>query len=259
MIEEIKIDRLEELIHEMMIKIRNTYPTNSAEGNPIEIENAAAAPLVKCVTAITGSQSGTGTPSLTNLRPLTAFSAGEIEVSDEDEHSTTYATTFPYAIYQGTEDLVNKSVTAEWRMLEFDGSDDENWYYNENNQLVYINVPNGIVVDNESQLQVFTKNNMFRDSSWAARSSSGSLGMFYGQSSIFVKFADITSVDDIRALLAVTPLQVAYQLASPATSTVTVSNAPISAVHGYNKIESNTGDMEVTYITEEFEPLVPTT
>jgi hypothetical protein len=47
-------------------------------GNPIEFSDGADAPLVKCVTAITGYQSGSGTPSPDNIRPIVAYTEGEI-------------------------------------------------------------------------------------------------------------------------------------------------------------------------------------
>lgn len=53
-----------------------------------------------------------------------------------------------------------------------------------------------------------------------------------------------------------TGAQVAYTLAEPLEIPVTVSNLPIKSLLGYNHIESTTGDMEMEYITEEYQPLV---
>ena len=53
-----------------------------------------------------------------------------------------------------------------------------------------------------------------------------------------------------------TGAQVAYKLATPTTSSVTPTNLPIKSLSGYTHIESSTGDMEVEYITERFQPLI---
>lgn len=53
-----------------------------------------------------------------------------------------------------------------------------------------------------------------------------------------------------------TGAQVAYTLAEPLEIPVTVSNLPIKSLSGYNHIESSTGEMEVEYITGEYQPLV---
>jgi hypothetical protein len=50
--------------------------------------------------------------------------------------------------------------------------------------------------------------------------------------------------------------QMVYPLATPTTSSVTPTNLPIKSLFGYNHIESTTGDMEIEYITEEFQPIV---
>ena len=49
-------------------------------GNPIEFTDGADAPLVKCVTQITGYQEGTGTPSPENVRPIHAYTENTISV-----------------------------------------------------------------------------------------------------------------------------------------------------------------------------------
>ena len=53
-----------------------------------------------------------------------------------------------------------------------------------------------------------------------------------------------------------TGAQVAYTLDEPLEIPVSISNTPIKSLSGYNHIESSTGDMDVEYITEEYQPLV---
>lgn len=53
-----------------------------------------------------------------------------------------------------------------------------------------------------------------------------------------------------------TGAQVAYTLDEPLEIPVAVSNLPIRTLSGYNRIESSTGEMEIEYITENYQPLV---
>lgn len=370
MIEEIKIDRLEELIQEMMKKIRDTYPTESREGNPIEIDNAAAAPLVKCITSITGSQDlhGYGKPwaggngknkynyetrvddyyirndgeirsavgscysalipvsgtvtfsghsadggvkriveydsngdflrlgnsieatsntdySITatvgentvsirisllmtdtnvqvesgstassyepyaNICPITAYTSGSVKVEDEDEHSTTYATTFSPSIYSGVEDLVNGSVTYYMSLLDLGSL---TWSYNSTNHFFQAEIPNVASVTYTEISKAISSH--YATGSVASVRDGNTTGIAVNGTG-YVYVHDDRYTDGATFKAAMDGVQFCYELATPSTALVTVSNVPISSVHGYNKIESSTGDMEVTYITEEFEAL----
>lgn len=358
MIEEIKIDRLEELIQEMMRKIRDTYPTESREGNPITFDNGAATPLVKCITQIQGSQSGSGTPSPDNVRPIVAYSEGKIDVYaknlwNEDytgisttviykqlkvgngsftlstdnpqvifgvdnlfirggyvtsgmtsiddgvhlnaprtvnsidgyvtvgfrfyngttspanshtqleagttpsayEHYTSkaYTTSYSPAIYKGNEDVISGKVTAEMVVIDLG---DLTW------SLVSGSVFTAEISDMVAGLTPTEWNS--RDviicSSYnkcdAAVLENGDIRARFDElskNSIAIKDERYTDADDFAA--AVDGVKLAYELATPTTTTETVSNAPVSSIHGFNTIVSSTGDIEVTYITEEFEPL----
>ena len=202
---------------------------------------------------VTGTEPG-------NITFTNCFIA-ESYISDSDYQyepytSTTHTTTYPSAIYRGSEDVVNGEVTSEWRFLEFDGSLDENWSYNNNNALWRITIPNAFIVTSQTQRNVYTVNNLFEDKGWADRNGNGTVGLFYGESQLYLKYAQITTEVDLRAFLSTNPLQVAYQLATPTTSSVTPTNLPIKSLSGYNHIESSTGDLDITYITEGYQEFV---
>ena len=307
MIDEIKIDRLEELIHEMMIKIRDTYPTNSAEGNPIEIENAAAAPLVKCVTAITGSQSGSGTPSAENIRPIVAYDNNSIyvvghNISDEDyepgyididtgedaRSNDTKRTKNYIKIKPNTRYCFVSSAVSNVRMIFYGadksyigkfGNNDPNpqvfttpnnayflRYYIGNNINAGVNYPSNVTTyepyNGTTYTTTFTSP-IYKGTvdvvTGKVTAEWGYIATYNGETLPGLWISDRDEYDPESS--PTEGAQVAYELASPTTITETLSNAPISSIHGYNHIESSTGDMEMTYITEEFEPLanVPTT
>jgi hypothetical protein len=346
MIEEIKIDRLEELIHEMMIKIRNTSVTNSAEGNPIEIENAAAAPLLNCVSAITGSQDlngydkpwvgGAGKNKLRYPYVNTSSTISGITFTDNGDGTLTangtaaakivfyiqtaasnfdppmgqYIFTKGFAYdndtdvsiileaYNGTSYIKrlakSSGADAVTCNIDYDGFDRIEIYLAINEGITVSNLlfkpmlrlatvsdatfapysnicpitafsTGSVKVEDEDE-QSTTYAATFTDPiyqgsiDYAAKKTTATWGYIASYDGETLPGRWISDRDEYApGTTPTTGAEVAYELESAAVETVTVSNAPVSAVHGYNKIESSTGDMEVTYITEDFEPLVPTT
>lgn len=336
--------------------------TKTATGNPIEFSDGANAPLVKCVTQITGYQSGSGTPSPDNIRPIVAYTENTISVGDiakssdytyidnvyidangqpqgnllykytpdyirvnpnttyifsitkndselvgvtlpmhddskefisrlivinpttttgemsaifttlEDCRyirfsvpktatnititgvSSTHATTFPSAIYRGSEDVVNGEVTSEMPVIDlgslnYSASADGYFYSTDflSDSKAYgaYDVCNALcsIGEKSSQANVSAKS---ADGIFAI--STGKQLMFYISS-----YAGKTGAE-IKTLL--TGQTLAYELATPTTTPVTPTNLPIKSLSGYNHIESTTGDMEVEYITQTYQPLV---
>jgi hypothetical protein len=121
---------------------------------------------------------------------------GSTPTAYEPYTSTTHTTTYPSAIYRGSEDVVNGEVTTEWSMIAS--------YAGET-------LPGEWISDRD-------------------------------------EYAPGTTPT--------TGAQVAYELATPTTSSVTPTNLPIRTLSGYNHIESSTGEMEIEYITKTYEPLV---
>lgn len=359
MVEEIKIDRLEELIHEMMIKIRNTSVTNSAEGNPIEIENAAAAPLLKCVSAITGSQNlhGYDKPWVggagENKLPLvlddikSANTSGTWSGSNYTESGVTYSvetdnggnvtgirvngtatasayfyvaknltfgtfdnsyivnggvngggdSTFAIQVYSDISGLfanvydrsdirlyMASNPSAQIKDVSItirNGYTANNLLFKPMIRLSTVTDPTYAPYSNICPITVFSTgsvevededeqsttyaatftNPIYQGSiDFVAKKTTATWGYIASYDGETLPGCWISDRDEYAAgTTPTTGAEVAYELASAAVETVTVSNAPVSAVHSYNKIESSTGDMEVTYITEDFEPLVPTT
>jgi len=235
--------------------------TKTATGNPIEIADAASAPIVKCVTEIQGYQEGSGTPSPDNIRPITAYTEGEIEVSDGDGNTTTHTTTYPSAIYRGSEDCVEGEVTEEWKKVVFDGSNDEQWYFSINagarsQNVAYITISD-IAKRQTPIANLFEglSNRSYNDlNPWQCASPSASGNETYVN--FVVDKTLITSLSDWRTWLSNNNLEFAYQLEKATTSSVTPTNLPIKSLSGYNHIESSTGEMEIEYITKTYEPLV---
>lgn len=355
--------------------------SKTVSGNPITFTDGAAAPLVKCVTAITGYQQGSGTPSPDNIRPIVAYTEGEIEVrgknilnpnsaisygsgsstysvsgnainvvtsgqysgivfdkelpngtysisfsfkfnnsgtasvaivdennttslwttgefsSDttrsgnftvthgiahirfyctrsnasgnvtisnlmlntgssaenyEEYRGTTHTTTYPSAIYRGSEDVVNGEVTTEivgetmqdltWA-VRYTGS--VNKTLSTNLTYDYKSSDYNFIAEELSYIQNVGGASVLSDPD------SHAVGI-YGYGAVAV-----TKVLYIVVPIDYTPNgMIVYSLVTPTTTPVTPTNLPIKSLSGYNHIESSTGDMEVEYITERFQPLI---
>lgn len=136
-----------------------------------------------------------GKSANTTFYPMLRVST-DTDPTYEPYTSTTHTTTYPSAIYRGSEDVVNGTVTTEWGMI----------------------------------------------ASYAGETLSGEW---------------ISDRDEYApGTTPTTGAQVAYELATPTTSSVTPTNLPIKSLFGYNHIESSTGDMEVEYITQGYQPIV---
>lgn len=321
MIEEIKIDQLEELIQEMMKKIRDAYPTESAEGNPIEIENAAAAPLVKCVTAITGYQSGTGTPSPDNVRPIVAYTDNTILVgsdmgynaSDFTPHSAGISKTVesdgilfsangsvtyqdiaigannslivPPGTYTIEVDVVSVSNTSAESMFglrkanysfitpTIDSSSvghksltvttEERTYISMSlngspSSQNAIKIKNFKIINVEQQSTTTFQNAIYRGSEDVVNGTvTTEWGMIDSYNGETLPGKWISDRDEYAP--GTTPTagaQVAYELETPSSASLAVSNSPIKSLAGYSHIESTTGEMEIEYVKKMFQGIV---
>jgi len=193
-----------------------------------------------------------------NICPITAYTEGEIEVSDGDGNTTTHTTTYPSAIYRGSEDVVNGEVTSEMPVIDLG---DLTWNYANNTFYAMApsdsykyktNVPSlcshynyiGTISNGTSDMQNVD------DASYALYFNTN-----YPTSRVlYVK--DTRYTDASTFTTAVTGVKLTYELVTPTTSSVTPTNLPIKSLSGYNHIESSTGDMEVEYITQTYQPLV---
>ena len=183
-----------------------------------------------------------------NICPISGHDSVKVTVSPTTDATdgTVYDITFPTeagTIYGGTLDVVRGTLMVTHGVKVLNGS--ETYYWSPNNALAQIAVPNGIVTDAVTQFNVYTKNSVFQDKSWAARATvDGTIGMFYGLSYLYVKYSKITSVADVQAFFTENPTTVVYELATPITYTLTP--AEITTLLGTNNIWADTGDITVT-------------
>ena len=182
-----------------------------------------------------------------NICPITAYTEGEIEVSDGGGNTTTHTTTYPSAIYRGSEDVVNGTETHDMVVVDLGTI---NWGKQTANFLGTIPGIKRPSTGSELLNAVCSHYAITPQSSQIANTISG----LTWTDGIAFWNTDIQTVEELKALMS--GVMLAYELATPTTSSVTPTNLPIKSLNGYNHIESTTGDMEVEYITDGYQAIV---
>ena len=181
----------------------------------------------------------TGNVTISNLM----LNNGSLVEDYEPYTSTTHTTTYPSAIYRGSEDVVNGEVVADRMSESFN-----------------IGANDGTVIGNYRRVSYtpsYAVNLEYRES--AICDKLPYVGDYtLDDAHFYINYAG-TSIffflpNDSQAYT----VTVAYPLATPTTSSVTPTNLPIKSLSGYNHIESSTGEMVVDYITDAYQNFVNT-
>lgn len=164
-----------------------------------------------------------------------------------------HTTTYPSAIYRGSEDVVNGSAESEWAL---DDMGDYTWTKDAQNRFVYIGLTNKIRKTTLTEplahaicstYQVITPVQSATQNDGIAVDTAGN---------VFVYDSTRVNMSAAEFKTAIAGQGFAYELATPTTSSVTPTNLPIRTLSGYNHIESSTGDMEIEYITQPEQPII---
>lgn len=194
-------------------------------------DNIGGLPLKSCTSLISGYQEGSGTPSPSNVRPLHAFSSATLT-----DNGNTYTFTFGQDIYQGYIDWKRGVVIALCGYFTDNGS--RNWIKEGDNnyytQDVIDNVKSTSLVECNMQISV--------------------AGGFTGGANAWMSFSgrfnitipEITQLTDFINLIQTTPIQVAYELATPIE--IPLGGINLLTQEGQNNIFADCGDTTVEYI-----------
>lgn len=155
--------------------------------------------------------------------------------------------------YGATLDVTSGVMTVTHGIIEFDGSDDENWsatstagaYYLTKNNTTF---PYKWASDVEALANSFdyygTKNGGY------SNIGDGQFCLYYTSSStnareIAFKYTNITTLADWKTWLASNPISVVYELATPIT--VQLTPKEVQMLQGYNVLSANSGDVYLEY------------
>ena len=288
-------------------------PVSKTEtGNPLEITDAADAPVVRCAFQIQGYQEGSGTPAPDNIRHIVAYAGGDVIISGKNlcpeepsiegygiDSSGYIVASANYGVFDA--DIISgkftiklsDSNTSASKTLRIVYGDTEPYtilaeigYTRATNTFpVTITVPNGVkhlrlsvrtvsaynimlsYGETEQSYVPFTGSSIHTatfptdiySGEWdgvagTVRTDWGYIASYAGET---LPGAWISDRDEyVPGTQPTIGAEVAYELAAPTTDDISITNLPIRTLSGYNHIESNTGDLEVEYITETYEPII---
>ena len=174
----------------------------------------------------------------------------------ESYKGSTHTTTYPSAIYRGSEDVVNGEVTTSLKIVDMGDipwSYDSQYNYFSANLYDLKKYANNVMPDMYCECYAVINS---RYGSAMGGVANGVICPRTGQSYIQVKETAYT--DETQFRNSVTGMKIVYELATPTTSSVTPTNLPIKSLSGYNHIESSTGEMVIDYITDAYQNFVDT-
>ncbi len=189
-----------------------------------------------------------------NVQSGLQLEKGSTATHYEPYKGTTHTTTYPSAIYRGSEDVVNGEVTSEMSVIDLG---DLTWTYNP----TYARFESSGIADmKKGDSRTMRLYSSCYESLWHEESFNIDWNsvIYNGTNDNVANVCvhDHRYTDATAFKTAVTGQMFAYELTTPTTETITPTNLPIKSLFGYNHIESSTGDMEIEYITEEFQPIV---
>lgn len=206
--------------------------------SPMSFDTDIADDLKSLKIGIIGSQSGSGDPSPSNVRPISGFSNVNITVNG---NNVTIA--LGQTIFKGVLDVISGILTITNYYHEIKSvlnkSESANgyfWYAS----ISYLSIPS--IFDLNSEL---ITNRFINSDNTTAGSNEGVIS-FYANGIIRWKEQGSLSINDYNTYLDSNPIQIVYKLLAPIEVQLTASQ--IAAIKGVNTITSDTnGDIEVTY------------
>lgn len=203
-----------------------------------------AAPLLGVVSSFGPTQSGEGTPSLTNVRPIQGREEMTIAVNGVD-------TVAAFLVLYGCSaiDPIGGTATVDTAKVTFTGGEDEAWAAVAGANGYYIDVP-GMKLVNQYSLDKCLCNRLPKGSV------NTRLCIRVGSTSnprVVVPQANtiegVSNLATWRAWLADHPLELTYLLADPYTVAIPTVTAYTAA--GENTVAADTGPVTVTYWSEK--------
>ena len=191
--------------------------------------------LVKALkVAITPSQAGSGTPSPSNIRPISGHTEEVISVKDiTDTTQETYTTPFNQTVYGGTLDVLTGELTIDRAMAQIT-ADNITFNATNNRALSYIA---------ERAVNNYYGVNCIADRFEGISNASGaSTGAGVYANNAYVAICGYkTSLAEYQSWLTDNPVTVVYDIATP--TTIQLTPQTVKSLVDENHIQASTGDV----------------
>lgn len=234
------IQALRPTVEDMRYELTHIFgATDSASGSVASFSDGAGGVFAKNVKVnITPSQSGSGDPSPTNIRPISGYT--QAVVTNTGSGKTFSATVdFPTTIYGGTLNLTTGELVSTMAMENLGSL---SWLMSSNSgygQFFYSSISGkatGTTNVLSDRYKTNERGNWTADTDYAIAGNSGS-------SQIYIKDSRYSSASTFKT--AMSGIYVCYELATPATYQLTPKQLLQFTLD--NNISANCGTVEVTY------------
>lgn len=234
-------------------------PAFSVSGNPVTCNPVEDYPLGAVVT-LEPKQAGSGDPSPENVRPISGYDSVTVTQSKDEAQVKQITLTLPETIYGGTVDAVSGVGSEEWKLVEFDGT--ENWSADANGDRKYFTLiisqnPDDIPSSTDKveaakltqKCSHFVIENAYstdvENCIWVYSIPTNNVPVARLRST-----ANFTTVEELKSWLAAqaatgTPVQVTYKLATPESFQAT-GNQALPAVAGLNTVYTDGDSLAVS-------------
>ena len=222
-------------IEEQTALIQN--PTKTLSGALCSFTDGAEMPMVACTAEIVPKQSGTGTPSPSNVRPISGWESVSVTVSptQDAQDGTTTTVNLGRTVYGGTLDVVSGVLTDKMGTIT---DNDFTNYVNGSSSggLHWAEATVGVTANADAISSMLE---------WKATGAGwgSTTECFSAESGKIRVYTSATSLADFKTSFA--NLTVCYELSTPQTYTLTPTE--VKTLLGENNVWADSGDVEVTY------------
>lgn len=226
--------------------VKTLCPPFTVSGATVQCTPVANYPLGVQV-EITPTQEGTGDPSPENVRPIVGWDAVTIHQSNGDQDKA-YTVQLGQTVYGGTIGISDGSAQTNYAVVEFDGSDDENWskFQHASGRIYYRTQVSKSVFDANYPPKWMCNRLQPHDYNYASTDyPTFSIGFQSDKISVAIVLENEStlSVEEFKIWLSENPVQLVYE-----SELVDSSFDPkiIPALPGTNTIYADAGDITVT-------------
>lgn len=232
------------------LNISNKAHIEELSGALVQFQNGQDIPLIKCIADIEPIQSGSGTPSTSNPRPITGWTDVTITVSNNDE-TETYTAALGQTVYGGQLNVITGELIITHKIVTFNGTEQWSFVVGQNTNRAYITVSD--IGANTNRMDIYSNQYVAKEYNGmdtippaiTNRSGIAQINIFQTQ---------YATVEEFKAAIQNEPLQVVYPIANPQTVQLTPQKP--KSIIGDNNIESDTGDIDITYINNINDPAI---
>ena len=230
-------------------------PTETASGEIVTItDGQSVVPAKSLKVTLEPIQEGSGTPSPTNIRPISGHTEVNTIVSPTTsaQDGTTYTTSLGQTVYGGTLDVVSGELVVDRAMVTLDGSSDEAWVAWQGCYACNHVVPSEILLNISTMQSDFYCNQYNLIGLHSTPPSTMQVGDYLLNSvktntwngNISFKYDSLADLANFKTVIAQNPIQLVYPLATP--QAIQLTPQEVELLTGTNNVWSD-GDVEVEY------------